>query len=101
MEKISYDELFDIMSRYNEEHNNNPATPLTGVIVYSSDNWDKPYTETERSYRVSSRNNAFEYGKISNSIYGDCLDELEWGVRLDYYNWKVDYCYMEGEENDK
>lgn len=100
MKKITMSELEHIMWNYNEANCNDPDEPLYGVIVYSSDNWDKPYTEEERSYRVSSRNNAFEYGKISNSIYGDCLDGKDLGVRLDLYNWDTDYCYMEGDNEE-
>jgi len=28
------------------------------------------------------------------SLFGDCLDGYDLGVRLDYYNWKIDFCYF-------
>lgn len=69
---------------------------ITAVIVYASENWEKPYTETQRSYRVTnSSGKAFFDGMIGNSICGDCLDGVDLGVRLDCYNWKIEKCYFE------
>ena len=68
---------------------------ITGVIVYKASNWKKTYPLESRSYRVSNANRAFQDGKIANSMFGYCLDGTDQGVRLDWYNWKVDYCYME------
>lgn len=72
------------------------------VIVFTKDSFNKPYTEVERSYEVSSDNKYFHTDKISTSLYGDCLDGTEHGVRLDVYmnspkkedRWKIDYCYI-------
>ena len=38
-------------------------------------------------------------GKISNPIFAECLDGIDVGVRLDWYDWDVEYCYMEQEKN--
>ena len=76
-------------------HNKTSNKAIYGVVVYSNDNFEDEYSELSRSYRVSSNNNAFKSDKISNSIKGDCLDNSESGVRLDWYNWKVEYCYLE------
>jgi hypothetical protein len=97
MKKITYTELKDAMYNFNDEHSDGKAS-LYGVIVFTENSFDKPYTETERSYRVSNDNKGFQHGKISNSIYGNCLDNKDLGVRLDWYmheGWKVDYCYLE------
>lgn len=105
MEKISYGEFHDAMVRFNEEHKDGGKSKLYGVIVFAEDSFDKPYTEEERSYRTSSDNKAFYPHMFSNSIYANCLDGKDLGVRLDWYMydeeepWKVDYCYLEVTEN--
>lgn len=70
---------------------------ITAVIVYEQSNFDKPYTETERSYRISNLCGKafFDLPSGSNSMTGDCLDGKDLGVRLDAYNWKIKYCYFE------
>lgn len=101
MKKLSYGEFRDAMFKFNEE-NPDGKSKLFGVIVFTMGSFDAPYTEKERSYRVSNNNHAYQSGKISNSIWGDCLDGKDLGVRLDWYmhdGWKVDYCYFENAEN--
>ena len=96
MEKISFAKLCEIMSTYNARFPEAQDTAkLHGVIVYRPDNWEREYSEESRSYRVSNANRAFQDGKISSSLFGYCLDGTDPGVRLDWYNWRVDYCYME------
>lgn len=101
MEKITFWELRDKMMKYNDEHGiyhccgNKDIKPLRGVIVYKQSNFSKEYTEQERSYEVISTNGkAFSSGMFSNSIWGDSLDGSDKGVRLDCYNWDIDYCYL-------
>lgn len=100
MKKITYAELRDIMFKFNEEHPDG-SKKLYGVIVFTGDSFSKPFTETERSYRVSNDNKGYQHGKISNSVFANCLDGKDLGVRLDWYMydeenpWKVDYCYIE------
>lgn len=76
-----------------------------GVVVFKQHpSWRREYSELERSYRISGNDNHFLSGKISNAIYGFCLDENDpdaQGVRLDYVMyampdecWHVDYCYL-------
>lgn len=70
------------------------------VIVFTEDSYSKPFTEIERSYRVHSDAKYFDSTKIGNSLFGDCLDGTDLGVRLDVYihdienKWKVEYCYI-------
>lgn len=100
MEKISYGELCEKMREFNKVHNNTSKgnnKVLKGVIVFTQDSFDKTYTEVERSYEVTSDNKAFLPNMISNSIFGNCLDGIDNGVRLDLYiydGWKIDYCYI-------
>ena len=97
MEKISFAEFREKMFDYGKTHGNNEdyEHAITGVIVYKQSNWKKPYTEEQRSYRVSSCNRAFQLGKFANSMCGCCLDGTDQGVRLDLYDWDIDYCYFE------
>ena len=103
MKKITWSELEKAMCQFNEEHGyttKGTKECLEGVVVFREDSWDKPYTETQRSYKVSSDNKAFLPHQIGNSIFADCLDEKDLGVRIDWYMhdkempWKVDYCYL-------
>lgn len=95
--KVTYEQFCRKMWEHGRTHNNNEdwEDSITGVIVYKAENWSKPYTEEQRSYRVSSCNRCFQDGKIANSMFGDCLDGSEKGVRLDWYKWKPEYCYFD------
>lgn len=95
-ERITFGKLCEIMQEYNRRFPENQDTAkLTAVIVYTPESFDKMYSEEERSYRVSNANRMFQEGKISNSLRGNCLDGKDMGVRLDWYMWEVEYCYME------
>ena len=95
--KLSYYEFERKMMEHGKSHHNNEdyTDAIYGVIVYKASSFDKPYPEEARSYRVSSCNRRFQTGKIANSLYGDSLDGSDVGVRLDWYNWDIDYCYFE------
>ena len=102
MKKITYAELCEAMFKFNKE---NPEEKfnrkLTGVVVFTENSFNAPYTEKERSYRVDNSQKAFRPDAISNSIWSDCLDGKDLGVRIDLYmqdGWKVDYCYLEEKE---
>lgn len=104
MKKLTYSEFCNRMWEHDKDHSNNEdyRDSIYGVIVYKASNWpDHNFTEKERSYRVSSCNRCFQDGKIANSMFGDCLDDTDLGVRLDWYNWEVDYCYMLEETSEK
>jgi hypothetical protein len=73
------------------------------VIVFTEDSYSKNYSETERSYKVSRDCKYFNPMMIGTSLFGDCLDDKDNGVRLDRYmsllptegkRWEVDYCYI-------
>lgn len=96
-EKIPYSKLSQIMSEYNRRFPDKQDTPsISGVIVFKQSNWpDHLYSEKSRSYRVYNSNRTFQDGKIANSLFGSCLDGSDQGVRLDWYKWEVEYCYMD------
>ena len=100
MKKLTYKEFADIMQQCNIDNENRSkgdSKYLEGVIVFTEDSFENPYTETERSYWVTNDNKAWIRGMSSNSIFGNCLDGKDLGVRLDWYmydGWKVDYCYL-------
>lgn len=69
------------------------------LITYKQENFEKEYSEQSRTYLVGSYNKKFQSGKISSSMFGDCIDGTDIGVRLDLYNWKVEkYVILETEE---
>ena len=103
MKKITWGELCKAMWDFNEKHGyktKGTEKYLRGVVVFTEDSWNRSYTETQRSYELTSDNKAFLSGQSSNSIFADCLDGRDLGVRLDWYMhdervpWKVDYCYL-------
>lgn len=99
MEKLTFERFRDIMSQHNKTSKGRQAS-RTGVIVFKQDSFTQVYTETERSYRVSSQCNMFN-ARFSSSLFGSCLDGTESGVRLDWYMfadknpWQVEFCYLE------
>ena len=96
MEKITFAKLEEIMRTFNHRFpEKSEESHITGVIVYKASNWKEPYTEQQRSYRVSNNSRCWQEGKIANSLFGNCLDGKDLGVRLDWYKWAVDYCYMD------
>lgn len=96
MRKITMSKLEEIMREYNRRFPENmDKAKLSGVIVYKASNWPKEYSEQDRSYRVWNCNPCFQAGKISNRMSGDCLDGTDIGVRLDWYKWEPEYCYMD------
>lgn len=67
------------------------------VLVFSKDSFDREYNEIERSYKVSSDEKYFDSNMNGSSLFGNCLDGKDDGVRLDIYisdGWIVDYCYI-------
>lgn len=92
MKKLSFDEFVEALMNQKEKY---------GIIVFKQHpDWDKEFTETERSYiTCSAWGKYFKSGLIGNSLIGNCLDNKDKGVRLDWYihdenGWQVDYCYL-------
>ncbi len=79
---------------------------ISGYVVFSQDSFKDPYSETSRTYVISSDNKAFQAGMGGYSIYGYCLDGTDPCVRLDRYmavehggadGWKIERCYMKSD----
>lgn len=100
MKKMTWSELNDYMFKYNEDNGyvNKGSCPtekkIWAVVVFKQENYNSPYTETERSYKFSNDEKHFYPGMNSNSIWADCLDGKDLGVKITDYNWKVEYCYL-------
>lgn len=109
MNKITYTELARIFRAHESAAAQLPCherTHLTGCIVFTEDSFTAPYSLDARTYVVSSDNKAFQPNMGGYSIYGSALDGSDPLVRLEGYmaaekggkdGWKVDYCYLCGE----
>jgi len=96
--EMSYPQLKAHFRQAEKERNH-----TTGYIVFTDDSFDKPYTEEQRTYVVSSNNKAFIEGMGGYSIYASSLDGSDKCVRLEAYmadehggenGWKIEKCYM-------
>jgi hypothetical protein len=96
IDKMTKTELYGVFREHNRVEGIN--NPIYGVVVFKESNFDKEYPIESRSYIVSSENNAFIDGRISNSIYGSSLDGSDPFVRLDRYDWEAEYCYLVEEQ---
>ena len=103
MKKMTWSEFCEAMRNFNKEHGyttKGTKEHLNGVVVFTEGSFNKPYTETERSYQTDNDQKYFLPEQCGNSIFADCLDGRDLGVRLDWYMhdaekpWKVDYCYL-------
>lgn len=95
--------LFRSVEQTKSEH-------VTGYIVISEDSFTKSYSETERTYVVSSNNKAYQPNMGGYSIHASSLDGSDRGIRLEAYlaaekggkdGWKIERCYMRGDEIHK
>ena len=96
---MTFAELDSVLSKFNQEHDNgndySEKGTMYGYIVYKEENWKKRYPFENRCYRVSNHNKRFQAGMISNSYSGDSIDGKDEGVRLDWYYWEIDFCFIE------
>ena len=95
-------DIIDLFRDYNEvqgiEYGMGGKPGLSAVIVFKQSNFNKEYSERSRSYRVTNLDGKiFFNGMLGSSMFGSCLDGPDQNVRLDYYNWSVEYCYLEGD----
>ena len=87
--KQSASTLFDEMNKCHVtgEHK-------TAIIVFAQENWPgKEYSERSRSYCSYSNQRGWDYSKTGRCRLGDCLDGTDPGVRLDWYDWKIEFWY--------
>ena len=101
--EMSYPQLKAHFRQAEKERNH-----TTGYIVFTADSFDKPYTEEQRTYVVSSNNKAFIDGMGGYSIYASSLDGSDKCVRLEAYmadehggkdGWKIEKCYVKDDSN--
>lgn len=103
--EMSYGELKNHFRQAEKDRNH-----AVGYVVFTEDSFDKPYTEEQRTYVISSNNKAFIEGMGGYSIYGSSLDGTDNLVRLEAYmadehggkdGWKIEKCYVKDESNRK
>lgn len=87
-ERFPASTLFDEMNKCHVTGKHRAA-----IIVFSQDSFTSPYTEEQRSYKSSSNQWGWDYSKSGRCRLGDCLDGSEKGIRLDWYDWKVESWY--------
>jgi len=106
--KIAYSQMRHNMYDYNRKHGigyhspDKPEVPnLYAVIVYKDRQWKDhegnfiSYPLESRSYKVYNLvGKHFTPTMNGNSLWGSALDGTDSDVRLDQYDWDVDYCYM-------
>lgn len=91
--RITFSEFAKVFAKANEDN-----TKMFGVVVYSSSNWpNKDYSLESRSYATYSDQWGWDYSKMGHCRIGYALDGTD-SCRMDWYDWKVDYCYLITEE---
>lgn len=92
----------DLKQIFRDLKKTSPREDLTAHIIFTEDSFKKPYSLLSRTYHISSDNKAFWPNMGGYSIFGNCLDGTDQGVRLDHYmaeerginGWKVEDCYI-------
>ena len=96
--EVSYAELRSAFRKAEQDGHH-----LTGMITFTEDSFDEPYSLEARTYLVSSDNKAFRPNMGGYSIYGASLDGSDPCVRLERYmadehggkdGWKVERCVL-------
>lgn len=101
---LSYEQLKEIFK--NNEKNKLPE--IKGYIVFKQENFSEPYTETQRTYEVSSHNKAFMPDMGGFSIWGSNIAGDDINVRLERYmkdcgvydGWEIERCYIYKESDE-
>lgn len=64
---------------------------LKAHVTFDKSNWGKEYAPTARTYEIEIDSNwGLDPSKEGRSIIGNCLDGIDLGVRLDWYQWKIE-----------
>lgn len=96
-EAISNEEILSRKEFFNLLHsaaNELPNLTICGNIIYCQNNWKTWYSYESRTYKIHNNNNYFDSGKISKALWGHNIDGSDPMVRLDYYDWTIDYCQI-------
>lgn len=91
--KVDYWEMYRTMTDFNKKYGRDYKNLIEAVIVYKQSNFSEEYSEESRSYLINNNNHHFD-NKISNALWGSCLDGTDQNVRLDYYNWDIEKVYL-------
>ena len=92
MEKITFGQLCNTSDSWEK-----------AVIIFAPESFNREFSEIERSYEVYSDAKYFDANMGGSSLFGNCLDGKDNGVRLDWYMkrmpsegtpWTVEYCYI-------
>lgn len=101
MEKLTWSQLCEKINEHNSKFNvksqfGDPQHLKCRVVIKQESFPRANYTEEQRTYEFTSDNKRFLPNMGGNSIFCDCLDGVDLGVRLDWYlgQWKIDYCYI-------
>ncbi len=101
---MEYTQLKELLFKHECKY---PETHLTACITFASFGPmnKKEYPWESRTYLISSDNKAFQPNKGGYSIFGNCLDGSDQGVRLEQYiqeeyggedGWVVEDCGIMG-----
>ena len=94
MEKITFGQLCETSNSWEK-----------AVIVFAPESFRwKGYSEVDRSYLVSSKEEYFNKNTSETTLYGDCFNLRDKEIRLDLHMkkspstreriWIVEYCYI-------
>lgn len=93
----TFGEMEKVMFEAHEE-----GKVLHGGIIFTADSFSKEYSELSRTYLFTSNAKAFNPKASGYSIFANCADGSEDGVRIDYYmkseGWKVEKSFIEMEK---
>ena len=87
--KVSFRDFAGEFAKANKEG----GEEIFGVVVFSQSNWKKKYPLKSRSYATFSNQWGWDNSKMGHCRMGYALDGSE-GIRMDAYEWKVEYCYF-------
>lgn len=76
---MQYEDLCNILREAASE-----SRTVEAFVTFTPDSFDKPYTKKQRTYLFTSDNKAFRPAG-GYSIFADCLDSQDIGVRLERY----------------
>lgn len=101
MEKLTLAQVRELCLKHNEENNIKQQfedkNALRFRVVFTEKTFGSSYSEIERTYEFFSDNKYFIPNMLGSSLYGNCLDGKDYGVRLDWCigdGWEIDYCYQ-------
>ena len=105
MIELNMEELKQLFIEYNDKIDKNKESghelSVSAYIVYKSGNWEKPYSISSRTYKISSNAKMFHTWMGGYSLFGSALDGNDNGVRLENIGWNIDYCYLDDEDYKK